>query len=307
MEKIEITASEQKVRLDAFLVERYPDFSRSNLQQLIKKGEVLVNNDVKKAGYALREGDVVTINFPEPIEVSLVPQNIPIKIVYQDADLAVIDKPQGLTVHPSPGHPDGTLVNALLYHVRDLSGINGELRPGIVHRLDKDTSGLMLVAKNDFAHRYLAQQIAQKSCIRRYIALLEGHFAYQNYTLQTFFARSTTDRKKMAVTQNPEDRIAKTTFLPLEYFDGYTLCNCILGTGRTHQIRVHAAYLGHPIVGDPLYGYKKQKFKLSGQLLHSEYIEFTHPRTGERLSFYAELPSYFAKIVDTLRKKSSNS
>ena len=289
MEKIEITESEKGVRLDTFLVERYADFSRSGLQQLIKKGNILVNDETKKAGYSLHVGD------------------IPLDIVYQDEDLAVINKPQGLTVHPSPGHSDGTLVNALLFHIRDLSGINGELRPGIVHRLDKDTSGLMLVAKNDFAHRNLAKQIAEKSCVRRYVALLEGHFTPEEYTLETHFARSSTDRKKMAVTQNPEDRVAITTFLVKEYFDNYTLCNCVLKTGRTHQIRVHSAYLGHPIVGDPVYGYKKQKFNLAGQLLHSEYIEFTHPKTGERMSFYAEMPAYFSKIVDLLRKKTNNS
>ena len=300
MEKIEITESEKGVRLDTFLVERYADFSRSGLQQLIKKGNILVNDETKKAGYSLHVGDVISLDFPEPVAVNLVAQDIPLDIVYQDEDLAVINKPQGLTVHPSPGHSDGTLVNALLFHIRDLSGINGELRPGIVHRLDKDTSGLMLVAKNDFAHRNLAKQIAEKSCVRRYVALLE-------YTLETHFARSSTDRKKMAVTQNPEDRVAITTFLVKEYFDNYTLCNCVLKTGRTHQIRVHSAYLGHPIVGDPVYGYKKQKFNLAGQLLHSEYIEFTHPKTGERMSFYAEMPAYFSKIVDLLRKKTNNS
>lgn len=307
MEKIEVTENEKGVRLDTFLVERYVDFSRSGLQQLIKKGCIKVNDELKKAGYALRVGDLISLDFPEPVEVNLVAQDIPLDIVYQDEDLAVINKPQGLTVHPSPGHPDKTLVNALLFHIKDLSGINGELRPGIVHRLDKDTSGLMLVAKNDYSHRNLAKQIAEKSCVRRYIALLEGHFSPMEYTLETHFARSSTDRKKMSVTQNAEDRVAITTFVVKEYFDNYTLCNCILKTGRTHQIRVHSAYLGHPIVGDPVYGYKKQKFNLNGQLLHSEYIEFTHPRTGERLSFCAELPVYFSKIVDILRKKSNNS
>jgi len=303
MEEFKITESECGGRLDAFLTERYEMYSRSGLQQLIKKGQILVNNDIKKSGYILRAGDQITIDFPEAVEVDLVAQDIPINIVYQDNDLAVINKQQGLTVHPSPGHQDGTLVNALLYHIRDLSGINGELRPGIVHRLDKDTSGLMLVAKNDVAHRHLARQIGEKSCVRRYIALLEGHFTPQEYELTTHFARSSADRKKMAVTQNNEDRVATTLFLVKEYLGNYTLCNCILKTGRTHQIRVHSAYLGHPVVGDPLYGFKKQKFNLAGQLLHSEYIEFTHPSTGKRLSFSADLPDYFAKIVDNLRKK----
>lgn len=307
MEIIEITESERGVRLDAFLVERYPNFSRSGLQQLIKKGKILVNQATQKAGYSLRVGDKIAVEFPEPVVVDLVPQDIEIDIVYEDGDLAVINKPQGLTVHPSAGHPDGTLVNALLYRFKDLSGINGELRPGIVHRLDKDTSGLMLVAKNDTAHRDLAKQIAEKTCLRRYIALLEGRFPWQEYTLQTYFARSATDRKKMAVSKNPDDRVAITQFDVKEYFGNYTLCNCTLKTGRTHQIRVHSAYLGHPIVGDPVYGYKKQKFRLAGQLLHSEYIEFTHPKSGERMAFYAELPPYFRNVVETLRKKENNS
>lgn len=307
MDKIEITENEKGARLDSFLTERYADFSRSGLQQLIKKGHITVNGESKKTGYALRVGDIVCVEFVAPVEVNLVAQDIPLDIVYQDEDLAVLNKPQGLTVHPSPGHADGTLVNALLFHIKDLSGINGELRPGIVHRLDKDTSGLMLVAKTDFAHRDLAKQIGEKTCIRRYIALLEGKFTPTEYELTTYFARSSTDRKKMAVTQNPNDRVATTRFVVKEYLGNYTLCNCILKTGRTHQIRVHSAYLGHPIVGDLVYGFKKQKFALAGQLLHSEYIEFTHPRTGERLHFFAELPDYFARIVEILRKKSNNS
>jgi len=307
MEKIEVTESKKGVRLDTFLTERYAEFSRSGLQQLIKKGHITVNGETKKAGYNLRVGDEIAIEFVEPVEIKLIAQDIPLDIVYQDEDLVVINKPQGLTVHPSAGHADGTLVNALLFHIKDLSGINGELRPGIVHRLDKDTSGLMLVAKNDFAHRNLAKQIGEKTCVRQYIALLEGRFTPMEYELTTHFARSSVDRKKMAVTQNADDRIAITKFVVKEYLGNYTLCNCVLRTGRTHQIRVHSAYLGHPIVGDPVYGFKKQKFDLAGQLLHSQYIEFTHPRTGERLHFSAELPEYFEKVVNILRKKSNNS
>lgn len=307
MEKIEITDSEKGCRLDTFLNERYADFSRNNLQNLIKKGSITVNGETKKTGYLLRNGDKIEVEFPEPVEINLVPQDIAIDIVYQDADLAVINKPQGLTVHPSPGHPDGTLVNALLYFIKDLSGINGELRPGIVHRLDKDTSGLMLVAKNDAAHRDLAKQIADKTCVRRYIALLEGKLTPESGQIVTHIARSREDRKKMAVSEDPQDREAITNYEVIEYFDEFTLCNFVLKTGRTHQIRVHAAYLNHPVVGDPVYGYKKQKFKLNGQLLHSEYIEFTHPRTGERMSFGVGLPDYFDKIVTALRKKQNNS
>ena len=307
MEKIEITENEKGCRLDTFLVERYSEYSRSNLQQLIKKGHITVSGEIKKAGYMLRCGDVLEIEFPEPVSVDLVAQNIPLDIVYEDADLAVINKQQGLTVHPSPGHADGTLVNALLYHIKDLSGINGELRPGIVHRLDKDTSGLMLVAKNDFAHRHLAKQIADKTCVRRYIALLEGHLTPETGKVTTFIARSSTDRKKMAVSDNPQDREAITEYQVKEYFDDYTLCNFNLKTGRTHQIRVHSAYLKHPVVGDPVYGFKKQKFNLNGQLLHSEFIQFTHPSTGEVMKFTVGLPDYFDKILDILYKKSNKS
>ena len=301
MEKIEITEQEKGVRLDIFLTELEP-LSRSAIKNLITKGNVLVNNESKKAGYTLRVGDVVSYTVPTPVAVSLVAQNIPIDIVYQDSDLAVINKQQGLAVHPSVGHPDNTLVNALLYNFKDLSGINGELRPGIVHRLDKDTSGLMLVAKNDFAHRHLAQQIAEKTCIRRYIALVEGVLKETSGHIETFIARDPHDRKKMAVSKNPEDRIAITDFWTIKNYEKYTLVNFQLKTGRTHQIRVHCQYIGHPIVGDSVYGYKHQAFKLNGQLLNSQYIEFTHPRTQQRLNFTAPLPDYFQDVLSKLDK-----
>ena len=305
MDKKEITASDKGIRLDVYLTENYPEFSRSGIKNLITKGLVTVNEKTQKAGYSLKLGDIVAITIPEPVTVDLTPQNIPLDIVYQDDDLAVINKPQGLTVHPSAGHTDGTLVNALLYHIKDLSGINGELRPGIVHRLDKDTSGLMLVAKNDFAHRDLAKQIAEKTCIRRYIALLEGHLKPEQGTITTHIARSEKDRKKMAVSNDENDRIAITEYKVIEYLYDYTLANFTLKTGRTHQIRVHASFLKHPVVGDEVYGYKKQKFSTHGQLLHSEYLEFTHPRTGERLHFSVPLPDYFAEIVEKLRRKAN--
>ena len=307
MDKIEILENDKSSRLDTFLVERYPEYSRNSLQNLIKKGKITVNGEGEKSGYLLREGDILEIDFPTPVEVALVPQDIPLDIVYQDVDLAVINKPQGLVVHPSPGHLDGTLVNALLYHIHDLSGINGELRPGIVHRLDKDTSGLMLIAKNDFAHRVLAKQIAEKTCTRRYIALLEGRLSPSEGRIVTHIARSREDRKKMAVSNDPTDREAITEYSVVEYLGDFTLCHFVLKTGRTHQIRVHANFLGHPVVGDPVYGYKKQKFKLNGQLLHSEYIAFNHPRTDKRLEFYVDVPDYFAKILSILRKKQNSS
>ena len=305
MDKKEITASDKGIRLDVYLTENYPEFSRSGIKNLITKGLVTVNEKTQKAGYSLKLCDIVAITIPKPVTVDLTPQNITLDIVYQDDDLAVINKPQGLTVHPSAGHTDGTLVNALLYHIKDLSGINGELRPGIVHRLDKDTSGLMLVAKNDFAHRDLAKQIAEKTCIRRYIALLEGHLKPEQGTITTHIARSEKDRKKMAVSNDENDRIAITEYKVIEYLYDYTLANFTLKTGRTHQIRVHASFLKHPVVGDEVYGYKKQKFNTHGQLLHSEYLEFTHPRTGERLHFSVPLPDYFAEIVEKLRRKAN--
>ena len=303
MEKIEIINEDKDIRLDIFLAERYPQYSRSGIKQYITKGNIKVNNKQVKAGYSLRVGDIVLVDIPQPQPVNLVAQNIPLDIVYSDSDLAVINKQQGLTVHLGAGHQDGTLVNALLYHFKDLSGINGELRPGIVHRLDKDTSGLMLVAKNDFSHRDLAKQIAEKTCIRRYIALVEGKWERDEGVIQTYIARSKTDRKKMAVSTDPDDRIAITNYKVIKRYSDYTLLNFILKTGRTHQIRVHCAHLNCPIVGDQVYGYKKQKFKLDGQLLHSEYIEFTHPRTKKRLSFNAQLPDYFKKVITILDNK----
>ncbi len=302
MEKVEITQENSGVRLDIFLTEREPDLSRSAIKNLIEKDKVKVNDESKKAGYNLRVGDVITYEIPEPVAVNLIPQNIPLDIVYQDGDLAVINKQQGLPVHIGAGHSDGTLVNALLYHFTDLSGINGELRPGIVHRLDMDTSGLMLVAKNDFAHRDLAKQIAEKTCIRRYIALLEGVLREGGH-IETHIARSKTDRKKMAVSNDPNDRIAITDYKILKNYKNYTLAEFQLKTGRTHQIRVHAQYLGHSIVGDTLYGIKKQAYSLNGQLLHSCYIEFTHPRSKERMSFTAPLPDYFERVLKILDAK----
>ena len=303
MEKLEITPENAGLRLDVFLTEREADLSRSAIKNLITKGNVCVNSEAKKAGYSLRVGDIVEYEIPEPVIIDLKPQNIPIEIVYEDGDLAVINKPQGLPVHPSIGHADNTLVNAILYHIKDLSGINGELRPGIVHRLDKDTSGLMLVAKNDVAHRHLAEQIASKTCVRQYLALLQGNLKEEKGHIETFIARDPNDRKKMAVSRNPEDRIAITDYEVEKSFSNHSLVRFQLKTGRTHQIRVHAQYLGHPIVGDPVYGFKNQEFKLNGQLLHSTYIEFTKPRTGERLSFSAGLPDYFEKVVNVVEHR----
>lgn len=287
-------------RLDVFVGE-VAQSSRSNAQKRIKKGLVTLNGKTEdKVSRMLKIGDNVgvTIVAPEPIE--LIPQDIPLDIVYQDEYLAVINKQQGLTVHPAGGSYTDTLVNALLYHIKDLSGINGDIRPGIVHRLDKDTSGLMVVAKNDFAHVNLSQQIASKECRRIYYALTEGVFKEDSGVIDQPLFRSKTDRKKIAV--DPDGRQAITLFNVVERFAANTLVRFELKTGRTHQIRVHSAFIGHPIVGDKVYGFKKQRFDLNGQLLHSKEITFTHPKTGESMHFDSELPDYFRRILSVLKK-----
>lgn len=287
-------------RLDVFVGE-VAQSSRSNAQKRIKKGLVTLNGKTEdKVSRTLKIGDNVgvTIVAPEPIE--LIPQDIPLDIVYQDEYLAVINKQQGLTVHPAGGSYRDTLVNALLYRIKDLSGINGDIRPGIVHRLDKDTSGLMVVAKNDFAHVNLSQQIASKECRRIYYALTEGVFKEDSGVIDQPLFRSKTDRKKIAV--DPDGRQAITLFNVVERFSANTLVRFELKTGRTHQIRVHSAFIGHPIVGDKVYGFKKQRFDLNGQLLHSKEITFTHPKTGESMHFDSELPDYFRRILSVLKK-----
>lgn len=287
-------------RLDVFVGE-VAQSSRSNAQKRIKKGLVTLNGKTEdKVSRTLKIGDNVgvTIVAPEPIE--LIPQDIPLDVVYQDEYLAVINKQQGLTVHPAGGSYRDTLVNALLYRIKDLSGINGDIRPGIVHRLDKDTSGLMVVAKNDFAHVNLSQQIASKECRRIYYALTEGVFKEDSGVIDQPLFRSKTDRKKIAV--DPDGRQAITLFNVVERFSANTLVRFELKTGRTHQIRVHSAFIGHPIVGDKVYGFKKQRFDLNGQLLHSKEITFTHPKTGETMHFDSELPDYFRRILSVLKK-----
>lgn len=287
-------------RLDVFVGE-VAQSSRSNAQKRIKNGLVTLNGKTEdKVSRTLKIGDNVgiTIVAPEPIE--LIPQNIPLDVVYQDEYLAVINKQQGLTVHPAGGSYRDTLVNALLYRIKDLSGINGDIRPGIVHRLDKDTSGLMVVAKNDFAHVNLSQQIASKECRRIYYALTEGVFKEDSGVIDQPLFRSKTDRKKIAV--DPDGRQAITLFNVVERFSANTLVRFELKTGRTHQIRVHSAFIGHPIVGDKVYGFKKQRFDLNGQLLHSKEITFTHPKTGESMHFDSELPDYFRRILSVLKK-----
>ena len=298
-------AEENCKRLDVFLNDRTEDFSRSRLKKLIEEGQVCVNGvPVKKAGAEIKRGDSVTVMIPEAVEYSVQPENIPIDIVYEDSDFAVVNKPQGMTVHMGNGNESGTLVNALLYALDSLSGIGGVLRPGIVHRIDKDTTGLLVVAKNDKAHVSLAGQIAEKTCHRTYYALLEGNLKENSGRVVTDIGRHPTDRLKMAVLPGGKGKIAVTDFETVAHFGGdFTLCKFDLQTGRTHHIRVHAKHLGHPVAGDPVYGYKKQKIKADGQLLHAQRLELTHPTTGERMAFTAPLPPAFQEILDKLCKQ----
>ena len=260
---------------------------------------MLVNGAKQKASYHVREGDEISIEIPEPQVLELKPRDIPLEIIYQDEDLAVINKPKGLVVHPAHGNWDYTMVNALLYHIKDLSGINGQIRPGIVHRLDKDTSGVMVVAKNDVAHRSLAAQIKEHSIKREYIALVHGTIKENLGTIDAPIGRSKVDRKKMAVIA--DGRPAVSNYQVLERYHNYTLVKVELLTGRTHQIRVHFAYIKHPVVGDPLYGSGKKHFNMDSQALHAHLLGFNHPRTGKYLEFTSPLPQYFQDILVSLR------
>ncbi len=298
---IELICDADARRLDVYLADN-SGLTRSHIRRLIDDGNVTVDGKVvTKASASVRADSSVSVVLPPDIPLDIAAEDIPLDIVYEDGDLAVINKPQGMTVHPANNVYTGTLVNALLYHVKDLSGINGVLRPGIVHRLDKDTSGLLVVAKNDRAHVELQRQIQSKECRRIYLALLEGNLKQDSGCVDAPIGRSHSDRKKMAVTE--EGRSALTYYTVEERFGEYTLTRFELKTGRTHQIRVHAAYLGHPVVGDRTYGYAKCRFDLNGQLLHACTLSFTHPTTGESMSFDAPLPDYFERVLGVLRNK----
>lgn len=289
-------------RLDIYISEKL-GITRSAVKKLIDGGNVTLNGKAPKSSAAVKAGDVVHTSIPDPVVPDLTPEDIPIRIIYEDDDIAVIDKPQGLTVHAGNGNLSGTLVNALLYRLKNLSSIGGVIRPGIVHRIDKDTSGLLVVAKNDAAHLSLSKQLQDKTCAREYYALCEGLFRDKRGTVDTFIGRHPTDRVKMAVVSEEKGRRAVTHYEVVKLFSkGYSLVKFSLETGRTHQIRVHCAHLGHPIVGDPVYGYKKQKFNLNGQLLHAFRLSLDHPRTGERMTFESPLPDYFEKVLETLKR-----
>ncbi len=291
-------------RLDVFLSETIPGESRSYIQKLIKDGRVTISNKNVKPNYKVKEGECIRISIPPPVAISLEPEDIDLDIIYQDNDIAVINKPQGMVVHPAPGNYSGTLVNALLYHCNHLSGINGKIRPGIVHRLDKDTSGIIVVAKNDSAHRYLAAQIAARKALRVYWAIVENNIIEDEGTIDAPIKRHPVDRKKMTVATGPGSREAVTHFRVLERFREFTLVEASLETGRTHQIRVHMSHIKHPIVGDTIYGSKKQKFRLQGQALHAKILGIIHPTTKEYMEFEASPPEYFNKLIENLRKMS---
>lgn len=292
-----VEENEKGKRLDVVFNLHYPDFSRSHIKTLIDQGFITLQNKTVKSGEKLKSGQRISFDFQDLVPLEARPENIDFEIVYQDQDLLVVNKPQGLVVHPCASTKEGTLVNGLLEKVKDLSGINGVLRPGIVHRLDKNTSGLMVVAKNDMAHLSLAEQIKNKTCKRKYIALCEGVFKEAQGHIENYLERSSSDRKKYTVSTSGKKAI--TDFKVIKIFSNKTLVEFSLQTGRTHQIRVHCKYLGHPIVGDDVYG--KAAKALKGQLLHSYYIEFCHPRSKQIMHFEVPLPAYFQEYIDKLK------
>lgn len=300
-----LTSDEDGIRLDRFLSEHSP-LSRNRAAILISEGNVLVNGTARDKNHKLSLGDVVEFALPEEQEIEALPENIPLDVVYEDADLIVVNKPQGMVVHPAPGNPNGTLVNALLYYCKDsLSGINGKIRPGIVHRIDKDTSGLIVVAKNDLAHNELAKMFADHSFERKYHAILYGAPKSDEGTINLAIGRSKKDRKKMAFypPNTPNTKNAVTHFRVLERFDQHSYVELTLETGRTHQIRVHMQSISCPVLADPVYASNRKNFGLSGQCLHAKIIGFTHPITKEELYFESPLPSYFENTLSLLRKK----
>jgi 23S rRNA pseudouridine1911/1915/1917 synthase len=305
LEQYEYIVEEEQVntRLDVLLTQQHPELSRSHVQKLIEDGFVEVKGKKTKSNYKLRLGDQVVLDVPPPVEVDIAPEEIPLEVVYEDSQVIVINKPRGMVVHPAAGNYQGTMVNALLAHCDDLSGINGVMRPGIVHRIDKDTSGLIMAAKTDQAHISLAQQIKDRTVTRRYIALVHDHIREESGIIDAPIGRDASDRKKMAV-DVVHGKEAITHFKVLERLREYTLVEARLKTGRTHQIRVHMAYIGHPVVGDPKYGPKKPHFDLDGQFLHAQVLGFNHPTTGEYMEFSAPLPDVLEEILALVRKRS---
>lgn len=302
MTKLEFVAENGNIRIDKYIADNEPSLTRTAAAKLIEQGKVFVNENSVGKNYKLKSGDRITLEIPDPVPYEAKPENIPLEIIYEDNDLLVVNKPKGMVVHPAAGNYDGTLVNALLYHCGDsLSGINGVMRPGIVHRIDKDTSGLLIVAKNDFAHFSLAEQIKEHSFTREYEAIVFGNLKDDEGTVNAPIGRSQYDRKKMCVTEK-NSKHAVTHYRVIARYKGYTHIKCILETGRTHQIRVHMAYIGHPVSGDLVYGVKNEKVDFTGQCLHARKIGFVHPRSGKYLEFTSQLPEYFRNYLEKLDK-----
>ncbi|AKE23442.1 MULTISPECIES: RluA family pseudouridine synthase [Bacillus] len=301
MNQIDITASEEQKseRIDKFLASSENDWSRTQVQQWVKDGQVVVNGSAVKANYKIQPGDQVTVTVPEPEALDVLAEPMDLDIYYEDQDVLVVNKPRGMVVHPAPGHLTGTLVNGLMAHCTDLSGINGVMRPGIVHRIDKDTSGLLMVAKNDMAHESLVNQLVNKTVTRKYTAVVHGLISHDDGTIDAPIGRDKKDRQSMTVTR--DGKSAVTHFHVLERFQDFTLVECQLETGRTHQIRVHMRYIGFPLAGDPKYGPRKT-IDFNGQALHAGVLGFDHPRTGEYVEFEAPLPEDMAELIENLRK-----
>jgi 23S rRNA pseudouridine1911/1915/1917 synthase len=299
---LQVGAAEGGQRLDVYIAGAADRISRSQAQKLLAEGRVTVNGSPARPSYKVNAGDRIAVAIPDPEPLTLAAEDIPLAVIYEDSDIIVIDKPRGMVVHPAAGNYTGTLVNALLRHCTDLSGINGTLRPGIVHRLDKDTTGLLVVAKNDLAHSGLTEQIKRRTVKKLYFALVTGNLRENTGLIDAPIGRSRADRKRMAVVEG--GRRAVTRFRVIERFGRYTLVEAQLETGRTHQIRVHFAYIGHPVIGDPVYGTRRQPFSLVGQALHAHTLGFVHPRTGESLEFSAPLPADLAALLASLREES---
>ncbi|UPM53122.1 RluA family pseudouridine synthase [Gottfriedia acidiceleris] len=287
-------------RIDTFIATQNDEWSRSQVQTWLKEDFVLVNGEKIKRNYKVKQGDEILVSVPDPKPLEVIAENIPLDVYYEDADVIVVNKPRGMVVHPALGHETGTLVNALMYHCKDLSGINGVLRPGIVHRIDKDTSGLLMVAKNDVAHEKLAEQLRQKTSVRKYIAIVHGVIPHEEGTIDAPIGRDKSDRQSMTVTED-NSKEAVTHFRVLERFEEFTLVECQLETGRTHQIRVHMKYIGYPLAGDPKYGPRKT-LDIDGQALHAAVLGFNHPRTNEYLEFSAPIPEVLENIIEQLRR-----
>ena len=299
LNSIVVSDEDDLVRIDKYITEAGFDLTRSRIQGLISDGNITVNDKMVKANYKVRENDVIKIIIPDAVPVDIPAEDIPLNIVYEDDDLLIVNKPKGMVVHPAPGHYTGTLVNALMYHCKDkLSGINGELRPGIVHRIDMDTTGLLVICKNDKAHNFIADQLKEHSITRKYQAIVYNAFKDEEGTIEGNIGRHPNDRKKMTITPNGKEAV--THYKVLKNLGKYTLIECQLETGRTHQIRVHMTSINHPLLGDEVYGPKNCPYNLQGQVLHAKTLGFIHPTSKEYVEFDSELPEYFQKLVDNL-------